>query len=123
MLWRTLAARSDGLIPAGNSSRPAFVVVDWGTSSFRGWLMSADGETLAESRGGEGMLRAATARVGLNLEQTDELIMAASKAAVKIMTENIATVRKIADVLEQKKRIEGYEIRKIIRQSKEAARS
>jgi len=61
--------------------------------------------------------------VGLNLEQTDELIMAASKAAVKIMTENIATVRKIADVLEQKKRIEGYEIRKIIRQSKEAARS
>jgi 2-dehydro-3-deoxygalactonokinase len=34
----------------------AFVVVDWGTSSFRGWLMSADGEALAESRGGEGML-------------------------------------------------------------------
>ena len=34
----------------------AFVVVDWGTSSFRGWLMSADGEVLAESRGGEGML-------------------------------------------------------------------
>lgn len=32
------------------------MVVDWGTSSFRGWLMSADGETLAESRGGEGML-------------------------------------------------------------------
>jgi 2-keto-3-deoxy-galactonokinase len=27
------------------------VVVDWGTSSFRGWLMSADGEALAESRG------------------------------------------------------------------------
>lgn len=34
----------------------AFVVVDWGTSSFRGWLMSADGQALAESRGGEGML-------------------------------------------------------------------
>jgi len=60
--------------------------------------------------------------IGLNLEQTDELIMAASKAAVKIMKENIGTVRKIADVLEQKKRIEGYEIRKIIRQSREAAR-
>jgi len=47
------------LTPAENSSRGApgaFVVVDWGTSSFRGWLMSADGETLAESRGGEGML-------------------------------------------------------------------
>jgi 2-dehydro-3-deoxygalactonokinase len=38
------------------SPRAAFVVVDWGTSSFRGWLMSADGETLAESRGSEGML-------------------------------------------------------------------
>jgi 2-dehydro-3-deoxygalactonokinase len=32
------------------------VVVDWGTSSFRGWLMSADGEALAESRSNEGML-------------------------------------------------------------------
>ena len=36
-----------------------FVVVDWGTSSFRGWLMSASGEALAESRGGEGMLHCA----------------------------------------------------------------
>jgi 2-dehydro-3-deoxygalactonokinase len=35
-----------------------FVVVDWGTSSFRSWLMS-DGEVLAESRGGEGMLHCA----------------------------------------------------------------
>lgn len=34
----------------------AYVAVDWGTSSFRGWLMSADGEVLAESRGVEGML-------------------------------------------------------------------
>ena len=36
-----------------------FVAVDWGTSSFRGWLMSAKGEVLAESRGGEGMLHCA----------------------------------------------------------------
>jgi 2-dehydro-3-deoxygalactonokinase len=35
---------------------PAFVAIDWGTSSFRGWLMSAGGEALAESCGGEGML-------------------------------------------------------------------
>jgi 2-dehydro-3-deoxygalactonokinase len=50
------------LIPAERSSRgapAAFVVVDWGTSSFRGWLMSADGAALAESRGGEGMLHCA----------------------------------------------------------------
>lgn len=36
-----------------------FVAVDWGTSSFRGWLMSAKGDVLAESRGGEGMLHCA----------------------------------------------------------------
>lgn len=35
---------------------PAFAAVDWGTSSFRAWLMSAAGDALAESRGGEGML-------------------------------------------------------------------
>ena len=50
------------MTPAKSSSAGAagaFVVVDWGTSSFRGWLMSADGEALAESRGGEGMLHCA----------------------------------------------------------------
>jgi 2-dehydro-3-deoxygalactonokinase len=36
-----------------------FVAVDWGTSSFRGWLMSAKGDVLAESRGSEGMLHCA----------------------------------------------------------------
>ena len=51
-------------MPAERSSRSgAFVVVDWGTSSFRGWLMS-DGEALAESRGGEGMLHCAAAGAG-----------------------------------------------------------
>ena len=46
------------LKPAARSAAAAsaFVAVDWGTSSFRGWLMSADGEAIAESRGGEGML-------------------------------------------------------------------
>jgi len=38
----------------------AFVAVDWGTSSFRGWLMSADGTPLAETRSGEGMQRCAS---------------------------------------------------------------
>lgn len=36
--------------------KPAFIAIDWGTSSFRGWLMTADGRTLAETRGREGML-------------------------------------------------------------------
>ena len=57
-------------------------------------------------------------RSGLSSEQADELIVAASKAASKIMAENIGIIRRIAEVLEQKKRIEGYEIRRIIRQYK-----
>lgn len=37
-------------------SEASFVGVDWGTSSFRLWLMAADGTPLASSRSGEGML-------------------------------------------------------------------
>ena len=47
------------MIPATHLSGGApgaFVAVDWGTSSIRSWLMSVDGEALAENRGGEGML-------------------------------------------------------------------
>ena len=57
--------------------------------------------------------------VGLNREQADELIIAAAKAGANIIMKNIATVRAIADLLEQKKRIDGNEIREIIRQQKE----
>jgi 2-dehydro-3-deoxygalactonokinase len=42
-----------------DQAKSAFVAVDWGTSSFRGWLMAADGTVLAESRGSEGMLHCA----------------------------------------------------------------
>jgi len=42
--------------PLPRGAPGAFVAVDWGTSSFRGWLMAADGKVLAESRSGEGML-------------------------------------------------------------------
>ncbi|MDI7861522.1 2-dehydro-3-deoxygalactonokinase [Rhizobiaceae bacterium n13] len=38
---------------------PAYVAVDWGTSSFRLWLMAADDRVLAERRSGEGMTTAA----------------------------------------------------------------
>ncbi|WP_370673742.1 2-dehydro-3-deoxygalactonokinase [Pleomorphomonas sp. PLEO] len=39
----------------------AFIAIDWGTSSFRAWLMAADGTPLAERRGEEGMRHCATA--------------------------------------------------------------
>jgi len=40
-------------------ANPAYVAVDWGTSSFRLWLIGADGGILAERRSGEGMTSAA----------------------------------------------------------------
>ncbi|WP_342738205.1 2-dehydro-3-deoxygalactonokinase [Bradyrhizobium sp. B117] len=40
-------------------TEPAFVAVDWGTSSFRLWLVDRAGHVLAERRSGEGMLAAA----------------------------------------------------------------
>ncbi|MGO4437656.1 2-dehydro-3-deoxygalactonokinase [Rhizobium sp. RAF56] len=39
--------------------RPAYVAVDWGTSSFRLWLMGAEGGVLGERRSDEGMTTAA----------------------------------------------------------------
>ena len=40
-------------------TNPAYVAVDWGTSSFRLWLIGSDGSILAERRSGEGMTSAA----------------------------------------------------------------
>lgn len=42
-------------------TEPAYVAVDWGTSSFRLWLVDRAGQVLAERRSGEGMLTAAKA--------------------------------------------------------------
>ncbi|MFB6461501.1 2-dehydro-3-deoxygalactonokinase [Bradyrhizobium tunisiense] len=40
-------------------TKPAYVAVDWGTSSFRLWLVDRAGQVLAERRSDEGMLAAA----------------------------------------------------------------
>lgn len=42
-------------------TEPAFVAVDWGTSSFRLWLVDRTGDVLAERRSDEGMMAAAKA--------------------------------------------------------------
>ncbi|RXT53668.1 2-dehydro-3-deoxygalactonokinase [Bradyrhizobium betae] len=42
-------------------TEPAYVAVDWGTSSFRLWLVDRAGQVLAERRSDEGMLAAAKA--------------------------------------------------------------
>ena len=48
---------------------PAVAAVDWGTSSFRLWLLDASGCVLAESRSGEGMLTAGAEGFGPTLER------------------------------------------------------
>lgn len=40
-------------------NKPAFVGVDWGTSSFRAWLMSAEGHVFGESKSSQGMMHCA----------------------------------------------------------------
>jgi 2-dehydro-3-deoxygalactonokinase len=50
-------------------SSPAVATVDWGTSSFRLWLLDAAGAVLAERRSGEGMLTAGTEGFGPILEK------------------------------------------------------
>ena len=42
-----------------STHEPAYAAVDWGTSSFRLWLIGKDGTVLAERRSGEGMTTAA----------------------------------------------------------------
>lgn len=42
-------------------TKPAYVAVDWGTSSFRLWLIGEDGSILGERRSGEGMTTAGQA--------------------------------------------------------------
>ena len=42
-------------------TEPAYVAVDWGTSSFRLWLVDRAGKALAERRSDEGMMAAAKA--------------------------------------------------------------
>ena len=43
------------------AGKGAFVAIDWGTSSFRAWLMAEDGTPLVERRSQEGMRHCATA--------------------------------------------------------------
>ena len=43
-------------LPVPGAPHARFVAVDWGTSSFRAWLMAANGTPLAETRSSDGML-------------------------------------------------------------------
>jgi 2-dehydro-3-deoxygalactonokinase len=69
----------------------AFVAVDWGTSSFRGWLMSADGEALAECRSAEGMLHCTSTGFAPVLE--DHLARLGAPDAIPVLICGMAGAR------------------------------
>ncbi|MGJ4909626.1 2-dehydro-3-deoxygalactonokinase [Bradyrhizobium sp. SZCCHNRI1009] len=74
-----------------SSATPAFVAVDWGTSSFRAWLMAGDGTEQAESRGGEGMLHCATS--GFAPVLRDHLAQLGAPADVPVLICGMAGAR------------------------------
>jgi len=65
-------------------SQAAYVAVDWGTSSFRLWLMDRAGAVLAESRGQEGMMAAAKAGFASVLQSHLDAVGAADHLPVVI---------------------------------------
>lgn len=72
-------------------SAPAVAAVDWGTSSFRLWLLDAAGAVLAERRSGEGMLAAGAEGFGQILEK--HLAAAGAPAALPVIICGMAGAR------------------------------
>src|SRR6516165_7723811 len=64
-------------------SEAAYVAVDWGTSSFRLWLIDRAGQVLGERRSGEGMIAAAKVGFALVLQRTYPSSSAAWPAPVR----------------------------------------
>ena len=65
-------------------SQAAYVAVDWGTSSFRLWLMNRAGDVLAESRSQEGMMAAARTGFPTVLQSHLDAVSAADHLPVVI---------------------------------------
>jgi 2-dehydro-3-deoxygalactonokinase len=65
-------------------SEAAYIAVDWGTSSFRLWLMDRAGRVLAESRGQEGMMAAAKIGFATVLQSHIDAVGAADHLPVVI---------------------------------------
>lgn len=65
-------------------TEPAFIAVDWGTSSFRLWMLDRDGKPLAERRSGEGMTTAASSGFAAILQSHLDAIAAPANLPVLI---------------------------------------
>ncbi|MBA4491692.1 2-dehydro-3-deoxygalactonokinase [Paracoccus sp. S1E-3] len=68
-----------------------FAAVDWGTSSFRLWLMGFDGQVYGESRGSEGMQHCTTAGFAPVLE--DHLDRAGAAPGLRVLICGMAGAR------------------------------
>jgi len=65
-------------------TEPAFIAVDWGTSSFRLWMLDRAGKPLAERRSGEGMTTAASSGFAAILQSHLDAIAAPADLPVLI---------------------------------------
>ena len=75
----------------GNHGGQAFcVAVDWGTSSFRLWVLSRNGDVLGESRGPEGMAVAASSPGGFPDVLTRHLSVAKAPRKIPILIAGMA---------------------------------
>jgi 2-dehydro-3-deoxygalactonokinase len=87
----TSGRREIGSRRSSAAADAAFVAVDWGTSSFRGWLLAADGTPLAHSRGSEGMLHCTHSGFAPVLD--DHLARLGASAAVPVLICGMAGAR------------------------------
>jgi 2-dehydro-3-deoxygalactonokinase len=99
-------------------TEPAYVAVDWGTSSFRLWLIDRTGRVVAERRSGEGMLAAARTGFAAVLRSHLAAVGAADDLPVLICgmagarqgwveAGYVDTPARLAAVLEQAARVPG----------------
>ena len=98
---------------------PFCAAIDWGTSSFRLWLLSEDGEVLAERRSDEGMTRAAASGFDIVLEghlaelgvaETLPAIVCGMAGARQGWREAgyLDTPANVADIIRNALRVDGY---------------
>jgi 2-dehydro-3-deoxygalactonokinase len=72
-------------------AEPAYVAVDWGTTSFRLWLMDAEDKVLAERRSGEGMTTAA--KTGFSAVLESHLAAVSAPASLPVIVCGMAGAR------------------------------
>jgi 2-dehydro-3-deoxygalactonokinase len=98
-------------------SKPQFAAVDWGTSSFRLWLMGEDDAVLGESRSSEGMTTARETGFSAVLEKHLNAVQAPSDVPVIVCgmagakqgwkeAGYIDVPAKLSDIAEQSVRVE-----------------